>query len=299
MLGISKRRIPAGSPGAGVVVLRVHYSADPTMTPEKVAGLKSTYTSPARWEREMEIAYEALEGQRFIPEFKREVNVCPSFDVSNPEYWTMYMACDPHPRTPHAFAWRAFNKYGDHVVCGELWPGQHYSVAEYSDAVDLFESDSERKPTPFEWANGKKLTIQARYMDTFGKGANSDEGPNYFETYGKYGLFFQPANKSQSELADARDEIGRQLLPIEIRSNEQIIWRPRMNIFENCHECINEMERVRYPEGEAERPSHEKPLTYRKHVIDCVIYIQSARPRFIPPRRQGSNFEPIYPNLGR
>src|SRR5271154_2713107 len=123
MQGVSLRRVPQGQPGAGMAVLRLHYSADPERwSPEMVAKLRATYTSDARWNREMEIAYEALEGELLYPEFSRDRNLCQPFDVSDPNYWTLWMALDPHPRTAHAMVWEAFNKHDDRVVCGELWP---------------------------------------------------------------------------------------------------------------------------------------------------------------------------------
>lgn len=299
MLGISKRRIPDGFPGAGVAILRVHYSADPKMTAERVEQLRKTYTSKARWDREMEIAYEALEGELYYPEWNREANTCEPFDVSNPDIWTIYMGCDPHTRTPTAMAWVAFNAYGDSVVCGELWPSARHFVFEMADAVRLFESDSMYKPSPFDWACGKKLKIYQRYMDTFGSGADVKEGTDYFKAYREEGLVFQPALKSQGRIGAARDEIGHQLTPVEITMGNSVQWRAPMRVFEGCEETIREFERVRYPEGEPLRPSDEKPLTYRKHCLDCITYIQTASPSFVLQRRGDSGFEPIYPNLGR
>lgn len=313
MLGISKRRIPAGLPGAGIAVLRVHYSADPTMTPERVEILRGTYTSKARWDREMEIAYEALEGELYYPEWDREANICEPFDVSNPDEWTIYMGCDPHPRTPTAFTWRAFNRHGDSVQCGEFWPnepifqkaikddkkGNKFSVKEYCDALDFFESDSMDKPSPFDWSRGRKLKVYQRYMDTFGKAANSDEGPDFFETYRKHGYHFQPATKGTNNLAAARDSIGAAMIPVEITTGSSTIWRAPFRVFFGCDEVIKEYERVRYPEGEPLKPKDEKVLTYRKHCIDCNEYIETARPRFVLQRRVSNDYEPIYPNLGR
>jgi len=41
--GVSLRRMAAGQPGAGIPVARIHYTADPNMTPAVVAELKSAY----------------------------------------------------------------------------------------------------------------------------------------------------------------------------------------------------------------------------------------------------------------
>ena len=194
--------------------------------------------------------------------------------------------------------WEAFNKYHDAVVCGELWPefgtrcgptdGNRWTTKDYAEAIKLFESDSEFKPSPFRWANGKKLNVGGRrFMDTFGKATNSDEGEDYFETYQRLGnelkinLTFQPALKGHDNLGKAQDSIGRKLLP-------SVQGPPIMRVFRDCYELIDEFENVRFPEGTPERPSDERPVTYQKHVIDCLHYIETARPGFVMMRAMKS-----------
>ena len=257
----------------------------------------------------MEIQALAIEGELLYPQFNRERNICQPFDVSDPEYWTLYMALDPHPRTAHAMVWEAFNKYRDRVVVGEMWPewgtrygptnGVRWSTRDYAEAIKLFESDSEYKPSPFLWAKGKKLHVGGRrFMDTFGSGANSDEGEDFFETYRRLGnelninLNFQPALKGHNNLAKAQDSIARALMPT-------LQGPPILKIFADCDELIEELENVRFPEGDPERPSDERPLTYRKHVIDCVHYIETARPGFIMLRPRFSGPLPFDPRVPR
>lgn len=281
-------------------MFRLHYTADPSFTPDKVADLAKKYTSEARRRREMEIAYEALEGELLYPQFNRERNLCKPVDVSDPNYWTLYMALDPHPRTAHAMGWEAFNKYNDRIVCGEFWPefgtpngpqdGVRWTTRDYAEAIKFFESDSMNKPSPFRWANGKKLEVGGRrFMDTFGKAANSDEGEDYFETYRRLGnelgvnLNFQDALKGHNNLAKAADSIARALLPS--KSTGGIEGPPMLRINEECYELIDEFENVRFPEGSPERPVDERPITYQKHVIDCLHYIETARPGFMMTHR--------------
>ena len=305
MRGLSLRQIPEGRPGAGIKIARLHFLADPTMTPERVASLRSQYTSDARWRREMEIQYEALQGELLYPEFHRELSVCEPFDVSDPGCWTIYHACDPHGRTPHAFIWEAFNKFGDRAVCGELWTGRDHpeerpTVAQYSGLLKWIESDSYDKPESFDWSRGKKLHIHYRVMDTHGAAVNSDEGKDYFETYRSHGFNYFSALKGEVRLAVARDLVGNSLLPLEITTATGKSIRSRMRVFEGCVETIDEFERVRYPEGDPERPSDEKPMTYRKHLLDGLHYIETARPRFVVPKwlRRRSTREPIYSSTG-
>lgn len=292
------------------------------MSPEKLQLLKAKYTSEARYRRELEIEYEALEGELLLPEFNRERNLCEPFDVSDRERWTLYMGLDPHPRTAHAMVWEAFNKHGDRVVAGEMWPefgttfgptdGIRWHTREYGEWIQFFESDSEEKPEPFRWARGKRLFVRQRFMDTFGSAANSDEGEDYFETYRRIGqeltkkcinnasmavnLNFTPALKGHDNLAKAYDSVARTLMPQQDEKGSNI-GPPRMRIFNNLYETIDECENVRFPRGRpmpgddftldgvAARPADEKVISYQKHCLDCIFYIETARPRFIMPMR--------------
>jgi hypothetical protein len=293
------------------------------MTPTRLATLRSKYTSEARFRRELEIEYTALEGELLYPEFNRERNLCEPFDCSDRDRWTLYMALDPHPRTAHAMVWEAFNKHGDRAVCLEFWPefgttfgptdAIRWHTREYAEWIQFFESDSNDKPEPARWARGKRLFIQQRYMDTFGSAANSDEGEDYFETYRRIGheltkasisnpsmavnLNFTPALKGHDNLAKAQDSIARALMPQQDAAGNNVA-PPRMHIFENLYELIDEFENVRFPEGSPERIADERPITYQKHVIDCLHYIETARPRFVMQNRERGP-APDDPNIVR
>lgn len=301
--GLSLRRIPADKPAANIPVFRLHYGADPSMTGDKLSKLRASYTSQARWRREMEVEALALEGELLYPEFNPELNVCEPFDVSDSDTWTIYMGCDPHMRTPTAFVWEAFHKNGvDRVVCGELWPGRHFpgqsfTIAQYAHAIKGIESDSMKKPSWFEWARGKELKVYYRTMDTHGLAANSDEGKDFFESYRAHDIHFWPALKGEVRLATARDSIGTALLPLTCTpSNGESFKQGALRVFDGCIETISEFERVRYPEGEAERPADERPLTYRKHCLDCLHYIETANPGFALQRPLKSDWD-VYPAI--
>jgi hypothetical protein len=321
MQGVIIKRVPEGQPNGGTAVLRIHYSADDSFTEDRVAFLRSKYTSDARWRREMEIQALALEGELLYPEFNRQRNLIEPFDVSGPERWTIWMGLDPHPRTAHGMVWEAFNKHNDKLIVGEFWPefgtvygptdGVRWKTRDYAEAIQLFESDSEKKPEPFGWAQGKPLRVFRRIMDTFGSAANSDvEDEDYFQAYRNLGielsktgwpvnLHFDAALKGHDNLAKAQDAIGRSLLPSQQGP-------PIMRIFSNCFEFIDELENVRFPrptrrpgddfgnDASAGRESDEKVVSYQKHLLDCAHYIETARPRFIMPRRQAPPDERIY-----
>jgi hypothetical protein len=85
---------------------------------------------------------------------------------------------------------------------------------------------------------------------------------------------------------------------------------PILRVFNTCYETIDEFENVRFPkpnrkpgddfgnEASAGRDSDEKMVTYQKHELDCAAYIETARPRYILPRRQEAPWEPLYEATG-
>jgi hypothetical protein len=299
MQGMKLRRIPEGKPGAGIAVAWLHYSANPEMTPEVIAKLRASTPTQAIWDREMEINYEAMEGTPLYPGFSRALHVVPAYDVSDRARWTIWQGADPHTRTPHAFVWEAFGDRGDRVICGELWPndGIAYTTREYAEAIELLESDSFEKPPAFRWCAGKKLEVYDRYMDTHGAAVNSDEGEDYFKTYANYGLDFKHAHKGEQILSVAVDSIREAMKNKRLDGSDKI---PVLHVFEDCVETVNEFELVRFPKGDAEKAADERPMTYRKHCLDCAAYIESALPGYVLPSvlRPQDEFNPIYPHTG-
>lgn len=122
---------------------------------------------------------------------------------------------------------------------------------------------------------------------------------DFFESYRKYDLHFWPALKGEVRLATARDSIGNALLPLTCSpSNGPSFKQGALRVFDGCIETISEFERVRYPEGDAERPADERPMTYRKHCLDALHYIETANPGFALQRPVKSSWEPIYESTG-
>ncbi len=288
--GVTLRRLENGVP-----VMRIHYSADPEMTPEVVESLKRKILisqSEAFWNREYEVEYEALEGERLFPNYAPQYNNTQPFDCTDPQHWTWYMGCDPHGRTPHGFIWTAFGSSGDSVIANELFQYPLRSVKEYSETIIWLESDSDDKP--WQWWPGQKLTIYKRIMDTHGSAVNSDEGEDYFKSYRKHKLNFIPAKKGHDILETARDEINRLLLPEKVVTSEGTRYLPRLYVSTVCVQTIEQLENVRFPSGEVERISDERPQTFVRHLVDPLTYIFSDKPRFVSRRKWVDQEEAIY-----
>jgi hypothetical protein len=115
----------------GFRVLRLHYSCDPDKDPATEHG-KQWYEEArkgmpdARFRKEYELDYGALSGQLVFPTFEETVHVVPDQFPIDPRFSTVWMACDPHPRTAHAFLWLAVNKEGEMAVVWSWWPEERH-----------------------------------------------------------------------------------------------------------------------------------------------------------------------------
>jgi len=71
--------------------------------------------------REMEIDPNTRSGQKVFPEFDESFHLVYPFDLHR-QYWTTWLACDPHPRRAHAFVWLSVNRLGEMVIPWSWWP---------------------------------------------------------------------------------------------------------------------------------------------------------------------------------
>jgi hypothetical protein len=218
MKGISIR-----TTSLGFHVLRLRYDADPDKDPATEQGRRwleqaKAGMSEARRRKEYEIDYGALSGQLVFPEFDPSVHVVELFRL-DPNYWTVWMTCDPHPRTPHAFLWLGINREGEMVIPFSWWPqtyvrsGFHATVKHYVDGI-----------TEIEKYLGCKVCN--RIMDSAGKGMNADEERSYFDAYQEAGIYFRPAKKN-------RDLSGFDLITEALRSISFVVGIWRLRYFKN------------------------------------------------------------------
>ena len=126
MKGISTRTTKLG-----FNILRLHYTADPDKDPATPAGKRwleeaKRGMSDARWRQEHEIDYGALGGQLVFPGFDESVHVVQARMPLDPAYTTVWLACDPHPRTAHAFLWLAVNREDEFAVAWSWWPQERH-----------------------------------------------------------------------------------------------------------------------------------------------------------------------------
>lgn len=292
MRGISTRET-----SLGFHVMRLHYSADEDKNPDTEDGRAwlaqaKQGMSDARWRKEFEIDYGALGGELVFPEFDPSIHVIEPFEL-DPDAWTVWMACDPHPRTPHAFVWLAVNSEGDMVVPFSYWPQsavtpeRRATCKEYAEAIKFYEEDS-------------KLKIYKRLMDVAGKSFNASEEYNFFEAYRDAGLPFYAAKKNRD--GAGFELINAALQPLKITIGDEVTSQPRLRIMRGNDELVWQLMHLRFDEWRgagmaAEKDPPERVREVRKHLVDCVSYILLDEPRHIV-RRRAEEPAMIYPNLG-
>lgn len=299
--GLSLYRTPNGH-----AFFRLHYLADPELTPEVVAKLRDGYTSEAFWKREMEIEAGALKGQKVYPDFNPEIHVVDDAEI--PAFGCCYMAIDPHPRTPHAMLWILIDPWSDWYVYRELWPSKMYGVAgkirddeqeneyttrEYAEYIALLEgnqlvwrhAETDRESATYKHTARVPEKIVTRWMDQAGKAFKvSAEGApveNYATRYDKFGIVCEDPIKSHQAGEDAVK------LLLKVRNHELRGPWPRLHISNQCPELILELLNHRYKITRT--PSEERDLKqdrseFRCHLVDLLRYIGTSEARYAPKR---------------
>jgi len=300
--GLTLKKIPDGKPAAGTTVAWLHYTADPTMTPERVAELKRGYPDQSIWDREMEIDPRARSGQKVFPEWNAGLHCVAARLPLAAQYWTTYLACDPHPRRAHAFVWLCVNKYGEMVVPWSWWPEEDNR---------LREARGKSRFLIREYAEGLRDVDEAklfppvlrRWMDSAGKNFDADQEHNFFDAYQLEGIYFQPAKKNREYAGYSL--ISRALVPQKIVCAEGEVSRPLLTIMRGCgHNDIlaGQIERLRFREYRGivvDKDAPDEPEGKDRHLVDCLSYILLEMPRFVAPHGpRRSTFVPANPATG-
>lgn len=271
--GISTRRTKLG-----FNILRLHYTADPDKDPQTPAGaawLASAKSgmSEARWRQEYEIDYGALGGQLVFPEWDPSIHLVPPSRL-DPDEWTITMACDPHPRTQHAFIWLGVNRDGDMVVPFSWWQESDPSAERRLTVKDYA-----------EWMIDVEKTLgfykPRRLMDVAGRSMNATEEKSYFDSYRDEKFYFQAAKKN-------RDMSGFELINKALRPESYVVdkpetKKPRLTIMSDNDELIYQISHLRFAEfrgSVVDKDDPQMPIEKRRHLVDGLCYILLDKPRF-------------------
>ena len=284
----------------GFRVLRLHYTCDPEKDPATEHG-KRWYEEArkgmpdARFRQEYELDYGALSGQLVFPTFEETLHVVPDRFPIDPEYSTVWMACDPHPRTAHAFLWLAVNKEGEMAVVWSWWPEERHErealvTKDYAKNLKTIEESS--------------LGLKPYYqlMDVAGRSFNATEELSYFDAYRNEEVYFNPAKKNRD--LSGYDLINEALKPRDYTVGSTTEQWPRLTIWKGCGDneiLVRQLKSLRYKEWKGnitDKDAPEEPQQKERHLIDCLSYILLDRPEFVSQGKSVSTWRPIYPALG-
>lgn len=291
----------------GILVFRLHYSADPDKTPAWAAAQKAAMTNPADYEQEYEINFSAKLGT-LIYQMHEEATLENSFPI--PPEWTRYYGLDPHPVVPHASLWIAVDPWGDGWVYRELWPSRisglpgnapeddnRFSIKQYVEAVQWLESaDNPENSGKDEKIHRRVIDYAARAM---GQGM-TDENPNYnfqqrFEELG--GWHFEDCVK---DLNAGYSSVNEWLKPRDVEQPDGSFKpKSKLHIFQDrSGELIHELKSNRFQQltpllAERQDPTG-KPVAKRNHLTDDLRYLCMDGLEFVRDRPLKSNWKPMH-----
>jgi hypothetical protein len=300
MKGISTRKTSLGWD-----VFRLHYTADPDKDPDTPAGKKwceETFKGlpDARRRKEFEIDYGAMGGQLVFPEFDESIHVVEHNLPLSPHDWTVWLACDPHPRRAHAFVWLAVNRYGDMTIPWSWWPEELNQESERRGEGRLLIREYAESLREVE--NAKLFPASyVELMDPAGKSFDAAEQYDFFAAYLDENITFRPAKKNKGFAGYSL--ISKALTPTSFIVGNVEEKKPLLTIMRGCGDndiLVSQFKSLRFKEFKGtviDKDPPSDPMDKDRHLIDCVSYILLDDPRFIDQRGGLSTFEPIYPNL--
>lgn len=293
----------------GIAVVRLHYSADDTLTDEKLAAIAKKILTQEDWNQEMEGDADAMSGALVYPEFDAKKHVIPHEYVvyADPEKKVkrkgcLYMSIDPHPRTPHAALWAMVDRWGDWWIYRELWATEvrgtdakltdfideeRHTVLEYADMIARLEGNSlnviNRGRDEMEYAaytpNVGGERIVERFMDWAAKGfAASGEDRGYKESiserFQRYDICCLKPNKQHKAGEDAIRDLLRD------RDDSRVGNNPRIHISSRCRELIWELKNYRYQQTQPHlldrKELKQVGVESRCHMLDNLRYLATG-----------------------
>jgi phage terminase large subunit len=232
-----------------------------------VEGMLATY-SEERIQREIMASFDAFEGAVY-PEFRRDVHVVKPFRI--PENWTRVIGADHGFRNPACWLWGAVDP-----------DGAVYIYREFYESEWLIEQivnghKEKREPGVLERMKGEKIDIavidpSTRAARTERNGMKISDFDLYTENLGPAFPLFTADNDVSSGI-----DMVKTFLKVNEKNN-----KPRLFIFDNCSNLIDEICKYRYKELKASQVGHanekEDPRKSDDHAVDALRYLIKTRP---------------------
>ncbi len=239
-----------------------------------ISGIMSTW-SPERIKREIEGSFDAFEGMVYH-EFRRDTHVIQPFVIPND--WTKIIGMDHGYRNPAAVVWGAVD-YDDNIYIYREFYEKEWLIGEICKGKPNL-----NKPGIIKLSQGEK--IQQARIDPSTRAARGIAGRSDWDTY----LEHLPSNFPLM-LANNEKTAGIDRVKSFLKINK-ITNKPRLFIFNTCHNLIEEMSQYRYVEqtsGQVGKSNEkEEPRKVNDHSLDALRYLIMSRPE--PPQEDKKDF---------
>lgn len=253
-------------------------STENTHLPDGYVSSIMAMWSPERIKREIEGSFDAFEGMVYH-EFRRDLHVIQPFVI--PSDWTRVIGIDHGYRNPSAWVWGAID-YDENLYIYREFYEKEWLVEEI-----IKGNRKLNKPGVLQLMRGEKIE-QAR-MDPSTRAVRGTSGLSDWDTYMDHLPKDFPMLPANNEKTAGIDRV-KSYLKLNSRTN-----KPRMFIFNTCHNVIDEMSKYRYkellPGQQGKTNEKEEPVKVDDHALDALRYLVMSRPE--PPSSEDSVWKRI------
>lgn len=234
-----------------------------------------TTWSAQRIKREIYGSMDAFEGQIYT-EFRRDVHVIQPFRI--PDEWTRIIGADHGYRNPTCWLWGAVDYDGNIYIYREFYESE-WLVEEIAKGKKDVGKPGITQLMAGERVEGAYIDPSTRNTRGISRGSTTSRTKKGLSEWDEYiehlpkGFPLIPANNSVSA------GIEKVKSYLKIREDTR---KPRLYIFNTCHNLITELVKYRYKEmrpnqiGKQNEP--EEPVKADDHACDALRYLIMSRP---------------------
>lgn len=221
--------------------------------------------SKERIQRDIMGSFDSFEGMIY-DDFSRAVHVVEPYEI--PEGWHRIVGADHGFQNPTAMLWGAIDHDGNVVIYKELYRRETLIkdiCAEFKEKCGI---------TP---ANPRGTDpVAAIYIDPSTKARRGQSGVSDFSTYLEYLPKHVALVLANNDVSPGIDRV-KTFLRINPKTK-----KPRLTIFSNCVNLIEEIGEYRWAElsagQEGQKNQKEEPRKYNDHACDALRYLIMSRP---------------------
>lgn len=229
-----------------------------------IEGMLGSY-SKERIQRDIMGSFDSFEGMIF-DDFSRAKHVVEPFEI--PSGWTRIAGLDHGFTNPTAMLWGAVDHDGNVYIYRELYKRETL-IKDLCAEMKLMMGCSPSNPRGTE-------KLDAIYIDPSTKARRGQSGISDFSTYLEYLPDYLPLVCAQNDVSPGIDRVKTYL-----RDNPKT-KKPRLFIFSNCTNLIEEIGEYRWAElsasQEGTKNQKEEPRKYNDHACDALRYLIMSRP---------------------